>query len=102
MFDYKDQVTEFLKQNFSPSSPEKSNFDATNDELLEYLFQVFPHGCISDYDLSEILTTLKFQRFVYTVDSIIVLSNPKNQPKEHISQRLCFGWCLFSEKLQKK
>lgn len=68
MFDYVQQVTDFLQANFTPGSPEECNVKMTNAELLGFLFKIFPKDCISDYELNDIMVLLKFQRITYSVE----------------------------------
>lgn len=68
MFDYIEQVTDFMQANFSPGSPEVCNLKMTNAELLGFLFKTFPEDCISDYELNDIMIKLKFERITYSAD----------------------------------
>ena len=95
MFDYKEQIRDFLKLNFSPSIPEVSNFKVTSNELLGYLFQMFPFNCIDDYDLNDILLRLDYERFAYT-NQIVHNAGSEN---ETITKNMVFGWCMFSKLL---
>lgn len=63
MIDKTLEITSFLKKHYSPS-----NIQDTNDELqlsttgvLNLLFTIFPSGCIDDYDLHQLLTTLGYE-----------------------------------------
>jgi hypothetical protein len=100
MFDYKQQIAEFLKENFEPSNPTAANFKVNSTELLNYLFQIFPADCINDYDLNEILIGLNYKRFTYEIQSITFINDENGKEKEHINYSLCFGWCLNSLKLK--
>lgn len=95
MFDYAEQIRDFLKLNFSPSSPDVANFKVTSNELLNYLFNTFPNGCINDYELNEILLKLGYERFAYINE---VIHNASNE-KERITKNMIFGWCMFSQLL---
>ena len=83
MFDYKEQILEFLKLNFNPSNPEEANFKVTSSELLNYLFDIYPVGCISDYDLNDILIKLEFKPYTYA----------------NTDKQLVFGWCMITDKI---
>lgn len=96
MLDYEEQVKAFLKENFEPSEPNKSNFNKTTRELLGFLFETFPNGCISDYQLNEILLELGHQRHNYVSESIVEIQNKKEKHFE-IRKQLASGWCLRSE-----
>lgn len=102
MFDYKEQILEFLKLNFSPSSPEDANFKVTNNELLNYLFQIFPFDCISDYDLNEILIALKYERFSIKIDTSTSKTNKDGNVVKNQSAILGFCWCMHSKLLDFK
>ena len=86
MYDYKEQIRNFIKLNFLPSTPEESNFKVSSNELLGYLFDIFPFECISDYELNEILVELGYERYTY-VDT---------------KKLLVFGWCMYSKVLDYK
>ena len=103
MFDYKDQVHKFIGENFKPSTPDEANFRVSTNQLLGYLFQTFPADCISDYELNDILLSLKYERFTYT-NKTIRFSKPKAEnepPKEIVEYHLCVGWCLHTDLIPK-
>jgi len=56
-------ITDFLKKHYSPgdleSAPEELHL--STNEVLQLIFTVFPEGCIDDYDLIAILTTLGYE-----------------------------------------
>lgn len=99
MFDYAEQIREFLKLNFTPSNPDVANFKVTSNELLNYLFYTFPNGCINDYDLNEILLSLKYERFTYTVETITFSEDKEGNKTENKHYHLAFGWCMFTTKI---
>ena len=57
------EITAFLKKHYSPGKLNKSkkNHQLSTDEVLSLLFGVFPFGCIDDYELHEILSTLGYE-----------------------------------------
>lgn len=63
MIDKTQQITDFIKSNFSPATLENTSeeLQLQSHELLTKLFQIFPVGCIDDYDLHEILTQLGYK-----------------------------------------
>jgi hypothetical protein len=99
MFDYSEQIRDFIKLNFSPSSPDVSNFKVTSNELLNYLFNTFPNGCINDYELNDILLSLKYERLTYTVETITINEDKEGNKIENKHYHLVFGWCMFTTKI---
>lgn len=87
MYDYPTQITAFISDNFKPSTPEEANVKITNKELLQLLFNSFPIGCISDYELNDILKNLGYQPFTYVEEK----TEDGNTKKE-----LTIGWCMSS------
>lgn len=63
MIDKTSEITQFIKKHYAPGSISStpSELQLSSSEVLLLLFQVFPTGCIDDYDLFEILTTLGFE-----------------------------------------
>jgi len=96
MLDYIDTIREFLIENFHPSNPEIANVKLTTDQLLGFLFQTFPDGCISDYDLNDILISLGYKRFTYVVESYSEVEKDDSTIYE-VRKSLQVGWCLKSE-----
>jgi len=92
MYDYATQITEFIEQNFQSSNPDNCNVKFTNEQFLIFLFRVFPEGSISNYDLSEILLKLKYERFTYVVEHYVEAKKQKTE----IHKTLEVGWCLKS------
>lgn len=105
MYDYISQISQFLQGHFVPAdNAEQSNMCLTSEELLNFLFKTFPEGCISDYELNDMMLKLKYKRETYTV------SIPIEQTKEEIKSNapikynyeLCAGWCMNSLALKEK
>ncbi len=99
MLDYEDQISDYLKANFSPSCPNKSNFNQTTRELLAFLFQTFPIDCISDYQLNEILLGLGYERHNVLIERTIECSDGKGKEKREyfrIEKMLTLSWCMRS------
>ena len=63
MIDKTIEITAFLKQHYSPSTlnDKKPELQLSTQDVLSLLFQVFPVGCIDDYDLHQLLTTLGYE-----------------------------------------
>lgn len=104
MYDYKEKISTFISENFSVvSSPEEANVKFTSTQLLSFIFQTFPDGCISDYELNEIMNSLGHKRFTYAVKFELELTKKqKEDPNvEKYRYDLITGWCLNSIKLQK-
>ena len=85
MYDYNTQIAAFIKESFSPSTPEQANIKVTNTQLLYLLFNTFPKDCISDYELNDILVSLGYQRFAYEAEKMV---------DNVIEKELTIGWCL--------
>jgi len=96
MYDYPQQIEEFLQENFTPSVPENANVKLTTNKLLLFLFRTFPEGCINDYDLNEILLKLGYKRYTYTHEEYIEVKKEKAKVYE-IHKEIVLGWCLKSE-----
>ena len=84
MYNYVQQIEEFIKLQFIPAHPEASNVKMSNSQLLEFLFESFPEDCITDYELNDIMIKLNYQRNTFTV-------------KIGNTPQLMIGWCLFSK-----
>jgi hypothetical protein len=95
MQDYPNQIEKFIAQNFEPSNPENCNVKFTNDAFFVLLFSVFPHDCISDYELNDILIKLNYQRFTYIFEQYIEVGKGKEKVFE-IHKSLQLGWCMKS------
>ncbi len=63
MYDYQEKVKEYLENNFVPGDTKNFNLKVSTQELLGFLFRVFPKDSISDYDLVEILHDLGYHPF---------------------------------------
>ncbi|MES2813215.1 MAG: hypothetical protein V4670_12145 [Bacteroidota bacterium] len=97
MYNYEQQIKEFIGANFQVSTPENANVKMTSESLLAFLFRVFPEGCISDYELNDIMLSLGYKRLPFTYEEYMEMDS-KNKPKVyHIIKSLGFGWCLKSE-----
>ena len=83
MIDFTPQITAFFKENFKPSTLDKATHKLTSQDLLEFLFNVFPKDCIDDYELNTILIGLQYKPFRTMNDD-----------------KLSAVWCL--EELEKK
>ncbi|WP_435263421.1 hypothetical protein [Tenacibaculum sp. nBUS_03] len=60
MIDTTKPITDFIKNNFQPSTPENANHKLSSEEVLELLFTSFPKDSIDTYDLYNILTSLGY------------------------------------------
>jgi hypothetical protein len=105
MYDYVSQISDFIKQNFAPAeNAQEANTRMSSEELLSFLFVTFPSGCISDYELNEIMLKLQYKRETYTIATAIPRS--KKQIEENVPEKfnyeLCTGWCMNSIALQNK
>ena len=85
MYNFKEQIAAFIEDNFKNSTPEDANFKVTSAELLKFLFNTFPAGCIDDYELNEIMTKLKYTRHSYIAKG--------DDDKEFLTS----SWCMYSD-----
>ena len=60
MFDYPEQIEQFIATKFEPCSPEEASMILGISELLLFLFEIFPNGCISEYELHETMLRLNY------------------------------------------
>lgn len=102
MFDYYDLILKFIKTNFEPTYPDLANVKFTTDEFLQFLFLSFPNDCISDYELNEILLSLDFERFTYTIEHITFERDEEGEKIPVINHQLVAGWCMFTNKMPAK
>ncbi len=96
MLDYIENITKFLNENFRPSSPESANLKLNTDQLLNLLFRIFPEGCVSDYDLNDILISLSYKRFTYVIESYREVEKGESTIYE-VHKSLEVGWCLKTD-----
>lgn len=96
ILDYPEQIKDYLQAHFAPSDPDRANFRKTTNELLGFLSQVFPAGCISDYDLAEILTDLGYNRHQWPHENFYEEGEGKEKVIK-VSRHLATGWCLKSD-----
>ncbi|MFV9552078.1 hypothetical protein [Algibacter sp. PT7-4] len=63
MIDKTLEIKSFIKKHYSPSNLKqaKKELQLSTSDVLNLLFQIFPTGCIDDYDLHEILTSLGYE-----------------------------------------
>lgn len=105
MYDYVSQISQFLQEHFVPAdNAEQSNTRLTSEELLNFLFQTFPNGCISDYELNDIMLKLNYKRETYTITIPIEQTEKeieRNAPIKY-HYELCTGWCMNSLVLKEK
>lgn len=94
--DYKTQISEFIKDNFQPSEANLANLKMSTDQLLKFLFTVFPDDCISDYDLVDMLKYQGFELKPFVRESYTEEEN-KKETITSIQKRLALGWCLKSD-----
>jgi hypothetical protein len=88
MYDYPEQIQAFIKEHFSPTGQEETCLKMTSSDLLIFLFQVFPEGCISDYELHNILVYLGFTRTVFKNELM-----QENFPPHQIST----AWVIYTQ-----
>lgn len=66
MIDYTTELKQFIQDNFTPGTLITHDFMITNEDLLVKLYAVFPVKSIGDYELTEVLTALHYNRAVET------------------------------------
>ena len=94
--DYKSQISQFIKDNFEPSNANLANVKMSTDDLLKFLFTVFPDDCISDYDLVDMLRHQGFELKPFVVEHFSEEEN-KKETITSIQKQLALGWCMKSE-----
>jgi hypothetical protein len=105
MYDYVSQITDFIKQNFAPAeNAQEANTRMSSEELLSFLFVTFPYGCISDYELNEIMLKLHYKRETYTIANVVSRSKKEieNDVPVTYTYELCTGWCMNSVAIKNK
>lgn len=105
MYDYITQISEFLKEHFVPAdNAETANTRFTSDQLLNFLFKTFPEGCITDYELNDLMLKLNYKRETYTIATEITQSKKEKEENAPIqfTYALCTGWCMVSLSLKIK
>ena len=105
MYDYVSQISEFIEEQFVPANnAEQSNTRMSSEDLLNFLFKTFPEGCISDYELNEIMLKLNYKRETYTIEIPIEQTKKEIQSGAPIkyNYKLCSGWCMNSIVLKEK
>lgn len=62
MIDKTLEIKSFIKKNYSPGNIIESpkELQLNTDDILLMLFEVFPNGCIDDYELFNILKELGY------------------------------------------
>lgn len=93
MLNYREEIKDYLQANFTPSDDTLANFKQTTNDLLDFLFDVFPKNCISDYDLNDILLELGYIRYTWVEERIVKIGDAGFE----IHKRLVTGWCLKTE-----
>jgi hypothetical protein len=96
MYDYPELIKNFIQQNFVPATELTVNYRVTSRELLNFLFSVFPDGCIDDYDLNLIMHSLGYEPKVYYIEHTTELV-VEGETKKQTERQLHTGWFLFSE-----
>ena len=94
MYNYDFKITEFLKENFTPADDNTANVKHTTDSLMSFLFRVFPEGCISDYELSDILEEQGYRRTTFVRESTTSRTNDEGKEFFEIEKSLAVGWCM--------
>lgn len=95
MLNYFEEISDFINENFTPSNPENANVKLTTEQLLVFLFRTFPDGCLSDYELCDILIAQGYKRFNYVLESAHEIEKGDSTIYQ-IQKTLTIGWCLKS------
>lgn len=96
ILDYPEQIKTYLQAHFAPSDPDRANFRKTTAELLGFLYGAFPPGCISDYDLVDILGDLGYAPRQWVHETFETEGEGKNSVTT-VKRELRTGWCLWSD-----
>lgn len=105
MYNYVSKISEFLKEHFVPAdNAETANTRFTSYQLLNFLFNTFPEGCITDYELNDLMLKLDYKRDTYTVATEIIQTKEEKEANAPIQYNydLCTGWCMVSLSLKEK
>ena len=94
MYDYPQQIKDFLSRYFTPSEEVLANVKMTTYDLLAFLWNAFPKDCISDYQLVEILNELGHQQQMYVVEHYSEFKDDDGKKKQRINKKLEVGWCF--------
>lgn len=92
---YIEQVKEYIQATFNPSDPDKCNVRHTNDSLLLFLSLTFSSGCISDYELTDILLELGYKRHTWEQEHVEERET-KTETVTTVHKSITTGWCFFS------
>src|SRR4051812_5150053 len=97
MLDYPEKIRQHLQDHFTSSDDNLANFKKTTQDLLRFLFLVFPKDCISDYELDDILTELGYRKQVWA--EVTTVSRQDDEGEEYFEENstLVTGWCLKTE-----
>lgn len=100
MFQYKQEISQFIESNFTDSTHEDATVKWTTFQFLQFLFDVFPKDCINDYELDAILKRLGFSKKMYAIEQSIEkkVNGKMIQVVNYIPQ---LGWCLESHLIPK-
>ena len=99
MYDYNEKIKAFLVENFEPATAENSNYKNTSHELLEFLFETFPNGCITDYDLNDIMVSLGYIHQTYIVEHTVQFIDKDGKEAYQTVKTIRNGWCMTAKKL---
>lgn len=97
MYDYPERIKEFISQYFKISTPENAKIKYSTEELLDFIWDVFPKGCISDYQLAELLNDLGHKQYMFIVESKQIYEDDEGNKKVKISKKLKNGWCFTTD-----
>lgn len=97
MFDYVNQISDFINKGFVPAEPELANVKYTSKELLHFLFETFPNGCINEYELNELLVNLKFKRSLHSVEYEVLVENEEGKEVSEKRYNLKNVWCMYTD-----
>lgn len=96
MYDYPEKVKQYIFQNFEPSTPKLANTKMSTQQLLKFLFVVFPVDCVSDYELTDILFELGYKPY----NELEIMEEEPKEGEEWKAKepktKLRVHWCLNS------
>ena len=88
MIEKTQEIKNFLSKHFCPGTEDNYTFYKNNHGVLNMLFDVFPEGCIDDYELHEIMMSLGY--------TPVKISKTEKVEKKKDKVIIGFYWCLKS------
>ncbi len=90
---YLSDIEKFIEENFTPATPETANVKISTEDLLTFIFRTFPYDSIMEHQLTDILTSLGYERHTYVLERNEVTGKGKKQ-QTTVHKSLSVGWCM--------